>query len=92
MRRDIDEDGNTMSHRNLRLVSPTKAVPVIYKFMEHAYPDFGHEDPLSFILRSDTDEPECFSVWEYMYNYIQGYSKFQRFNNVVDSLARKKND
>ena len=67
-------------------------MPVIYKFMDYAYPDFGYQDPLSFILRSDTEDPECFSVWEYMYNFIAGKSKFQRFNNVVNKLALDKNN
>lgn len=88
---DLDEDGEPISPEKVRCVTPTKAVPIIYKFMDYAYPDFGHADPLSFLLRSDTDIGESYSVWEYMYNYIAGKSKFQRFNNVVEDLARKKN-
>lgn len=84
VRTDVDESESVLSNRTSKCVSPSKAVPIIYKFMDYAYPDFGHADPLSFLLRSDTEAPESFSVWEYMYNFIAGKTKFQRFNNVLE--------
>jgi len=60
--------------------------------MEHAYPDFGFQDPLVFDLRSDTDMSHTYSIWQYLYNYISGKSRFERFDNIIDKLTEEKNN
>ena len=58
-----------------------------HKYMDHACPDFGFSDALSFDLHNQ--EPESkdgqYSIWHYMYNYVSDKPKFERFNNIVQS-------
>ena len=46
---DLDDDFKFDKNSSAsNCVSANDAIPVIYKFMDHAYPDFGFSDHLSF--------------------------------------------
>ena len=64
--------------------------------MDHAYPDFGFEDPLGYELREacgETDDMQrTYTIWEYLLNYVTRQPKFERFNNLIDKLAKEKNN
>lgn len=62
--------------------------------MDHAYPDFGFEDPLGFELREggrDATEDRTYTIWEYLFSYISSQPKFERFNTLIDKMAKEKN-
>ena len=67
--------------------------------MTHAYPDFGFQDPLHFELQEESENPTCFetnpeflSIWKYLYNFVSGKGRFERFNNIIHQLMYEKND
>ena len=64
--------------------------------MSCAYPDFGYQDPLHFELQENADpnnfNQELLSVWKYLYYYVAGKDRYQRFNNIIEKLRYEKNN
>ena len=64
--------------------------------MTCAYPDFGYQDPLHFELQENADpnspNQELLTVWKYLYYYVAGKDRYQRFNNIIEKLRYEKNN